>query len=94
LLAVFTRRCEDILRDEIVQALQTAPSAERKLSLIAQTATARVTASLRLLQPSVKFWSHIPRNAEIQAGFTRLFEAIAGDAASVIEEGIETATRV
>jgi TetR/AcrR family fatty acid metabolism transcriptional regulator len=90
LLAVFTQWCQDNLRGEIEQALQAEPGAAGKLALIAHAATARVTSSLQLLEASVEFWSHIPRNTEIRKGFKQMFEVITADLTGVIQQGIET----
>jgi AcrR family transcriptional regulator len=89
LLAVFTQWEQENLRSEIEQALGAEPTAARKLAMIAHAATARVTSSLQLLEASVEFWSHMPRNAEIKKGFRRMFEAMAVDVASVIQQGID-----
>ena len=89
LLAAYTQWEQTNLRAEIAQALQAEPTAAHKCALIAHAATARVTASLQLLQASVEFWSHIPRNTEIRKGFKRMFEAMAVDLAGVIQQGID-----
>jgi len=89
LLAAYTQWAQASLRDEIEQALQSEPTAARKLALIAQAATARVTSSLQLCEASVEFWSHIQRNTEIRKGFRRMFEAMAVDVAEVIQQGID-----
>jgi len=88
LLAVYTRWETQHLQDEIGLALQAEPSAARKLAFIAHAATERVSGSLQLLQASVEFWSHIPRNADIRKGFKRMFARMAEDVAAIIRQGI------
>jgi AcrR family transcriptional regulator len=89
LLAAYTQWAQASLRDEIEQAVQAEPTAARKLALIAQAATARVTSSLQLCEASVEFWSHIQRNTEIRKGFRQMFAAMADDVAGVIQQGID-----
>jgi TetR/AcrR family fatty acid metabolism transcriptional regulator len=88
LLAVFTQWETENLHDEIEHALLAEPTAAGKLTLIAHVAAERVASSLQLLEASVEFWSHIPRNAQIRKGFKRMFERMAADVASVIQQGI------
>lgn len=89
LLAVYTHWETQHLRDEIGQALQAEPTATRKLAFMANAASKRVASSLQLLQASVEFWSHIPRNADIRKGFKRMFARMADDIAKVIQQGID-----
>jgi len=89
LLAVFMQWETQHLRDEIGQALQAEPTAARKLAFLAHAASERVSSSLQLLQASVEFWSHIPRNADIRKGFRRMFARMADDVAGVIQQGID-----
>jgi AcrR family transcriptional regulator len=89
LLAVFTEWETGTLQGEIGQVLLDAPTSADKLSLLAQAATHRVTSSMQLLEASVEFWSHIPRNAKIRKGFKRMFEHMAVDVARVIQQGID-----
>jgi AcrR family transcriptional regulator len=89
LLAVYTHWETQHLRDEIGKALQLEPTAARKLAFIARSATERVSSSLQLLQASVEFWSHIPRNADIRKGFKRMFARMADDVAKVIQQGVD-----
>jgi len=89
LLAVFARWETGHLQEEIEHALQAQPTAAGKLAFIAQAVTQRVSSSLQLMQASVEFWSHIPRNADIRKGFKRIFRRMADNVASVIQQGIE-----
>jgi AcrR family transcriptional regulator len=89
LLAVFTEWETGNLQEEIGQALKAAPTAAGKLELLARAATSRVTSSMQLLEASVEFWSHIPRNAKIRQGFRRIFEHMAAEVAAVIQAGID-----
>jgi AcrR family transcriptional regulator len=89
LLAVFTQWETENLHDEIEHALLAEPTAAGKLALIAYAASERVTSSLQLLEASVEFWSHIPRNAQIRQGFKRMFERMAAEVASIIQQGID-----
>lgn len=89
LLAVFTEWETGNLQEEIGQALLAEPTAAGKLGLLAQAATQRVSSSLQLLEASVEFWSHIPRNGKIRKGFKQMFEHMAGDVAMVIQQGID-----
>ena len=89
LLAVYTYWEMEHLQEEIGQALQAEPTAARKLAFIARAATERVASNLQLLQASVEFWSHIPRNADIRKGFKRMFARMADDVAKVIRQGID-----
>ena len=88
LLAVYTRWETQHLQDEIGLALQAEPSASRKLAFVARAATERISGSLQLLQASVEFWSHIPRNSDIRKGFKRMFARMADDVAAIIRQGI------
>jgi AcrR family transcriptional regulator len=90
LLAVFTEWETGNLQEEVGQALQAAPTAVGKLGLLARAATRRVSSSMQLLEASVEFWSHIPRNAGIRKGFKRMFGLMAADIATVIQHGIDT----
>jgi AcrR family transcriptional regulator len=89
LLSVFTEWEVGNLREEIGQVLPAVPTAAAKLELLAQAATRRVSSSLQLLEASVEFWSHIPRNAKIRKGFKRMFEHMAEDVAQVFQAGID-----
>ena len=89
LLAVFTEWETGNLQEEIGQVLQSVPTAAGKLELLAQAATRRVTSNLQLLEASVEFWSHIPRNTRIRQGFKRMFEQMAENIAQVIQAGID-----
>lgn len=89
LLAVFTDWETDNLQAEIGQLLESVPSAAEALAMLAQAATARVSASMELLEASVEFWSHIPRNEQIRQGFQRMFAHMATDIARVIQGGID-----
>jgi len=89
LLAVFTRWETGHLQQEIGQALLAEPTAARKLAFIARATTKRVASNVRLLQASVEFWSHIPRNADIRKGFRKMFRQMTNDIASVIQQGID-----
>ena len=90
LLTVFTEWETGTLQEEIGQVLQAAPTAAGKLALLAQAATHRVTSSVQLLEASVEFWSHIPRQARIRKGFKRMFGHMVADIAGVIQQGIDT----
>jgi AcrR family transcriptional regulator len=89
LLAVFTEWETVNLQEEIGQALQAEPTAAGKLGLLAKVSTERIASSRSLLEASVEFWSHIPRNARIRKGFKRMFERMARDVAMVIQQGID-----
>lgn len=89
LLAVFTRWETGHLQQEIGQALLAESTAARKLAFIARATTKRVASNVRLLQASVEFWSHIPRNADIRKGFRKMFRQMTNDIASVIQQGID-----
>ena len=89
LLAVFTEWETGNLQEEVGQVLQAVPTAAGKLGLLAQAATQRVSSSMQLLEASVEFWSHIPRNAKIRKGFKQMFEHMAGGVAMVIQQGID-----
>ena len=89
LLAVFTAWETGSLQAEIGQALLAEPTAAGRLSLIATAASGRVASGLRLLEASVEFWSHMPRNAQIRNGFKRMFKGMAADIAAVIQQGID-----
>lgn len=90
LLAVFAEWETTNLQKDIATALQGEPTAARKLALIASAATQRISTSLQLLEASVEFWSHIPRNAKIRSGFKRMFRRMADDMAAVIQQGIDS----
>lgn len=89
LLAVFTEWETGNLEAEIGPLLQSLPSAAQRLARLAEAATARVTASVQLLEAAVEFWSHIPRNTRIRNGFKRMFARMAADVAQVIQQGID-----
>ena len=88
LMAVFSEWETENLKNEVGLVLQTKSTATERLALLAQAASERLSSSLRMIEASVEFWSHISRNTHIRKGFKHMFKQMAEDVAMVIQEGI------
>ena len=78
------------LRQEIDYAVEAAPTAAEKLTLIAHAAAERLATNVNLLDTQVEFWSHIPRHPAIRNGYKRMFAHMANDMAQVIQQGVDS----
>jgi len=90
LIEVYTQWETANLSNEIEQAIEQAPTATKKLEFLGHAASKRIASNLQLLQASVEFWSHIPRNSDIRKGFRKMFARMAEEIAQVIHAGVKS----